>query len=92
MIETVDEGEVLLIENVAIDPRRQGQGLGSRLMAHAEALARHSGKARVRLYTNARFAENIRLYRRLGYAVDGKTEIAPGTVRVDMSKALTKTP
>lgn len=44
---------------------------------------------RLRLYTNKLFAENIVLYLRLGYAVDGEEELAPGTIRVDMSKRLT---
>jgi GNAT superfamily N-acetyltransferase len=88
LIETVDEGDTLLIENVAVAPARQGHGIGSQLMAHAEAIARALGLGRLRLYTNQRFAENVRLYLRLGYRVDGETDLGGGTIRIDMSKGL----
>lgn len=87
LIETVDEDGQLLIENVAVAPAFQGRGLGRRLMGHAEAVARALGRDRIRLYTNQRFEENVRLYLRLGYRVD-REEAIPGGVRVDMSKAL----
>src|ERR1700759_2328098 len=64
LIETVAEAGPLLIENVAVAPAFQGRGLGRRLMAHAEALAATAGLREMRLYTNKRFAENIRLYER----------------------------
>jgi GNAT superfamily N-acetyltransferase len=88
LIETVDEGERLLIENVAVLPAFQGQGLGSKLMTHAEALARSLGRARTRLYTNKRMVENVQLYLRLGYRVDGEEDLGPGMLRVHMSKTL----
>jgi GNAT superfamily N-acetyltransferase len=87
LIETVEEPDQLLIENVAVAPNFQGRGLGKLLMAKAEAVAREAGYARVRLYTNLRFAENIALYLKLGYGIDGETPITGG-VRVDMSKDL----
>src|SRR5215472_10340002 len=43
LIETIPKTDHLLIENVAVSPSLQGRGLGRRLMAHAEALASHSG-------------------------------------------------
>jgi GNAT superfamily N-acetyltransferase len=88
LIETVDEGDTLLVENVAVAPTRQGHGLGTRLLALADEIARSEGKRRVRLYTNRLWAENIRLYRKLGYGVDREEQVAPGLVRVHMSKAL----
>lgn len=57
-----------------------------RLMAHAEEIARARG--RVRLYINQRFAENVRLYLRQGYVLEGKEDLGARTVRVAMSKAL----
>jgi GNAT superfamily N-acetyltransferase len=88
LIETVDEEGVLLIENVAVAPALQGQGIGTKLMAHAEAVARAQGYTRICLYTNKRFTENIKLYLRLGYTLDGEEQIDEHTARVDMSKAL----
>jgi GNAT superfamily N-acetyltransferase len=88
LIETVDEGDQLLVENVAVSTEFQGRGLGSRLMAHAEDIARQLGHRRIRLYTNQRFTENIRLYSRLGYVIDSEQDFGGGTIRVNMSKRL----
>lgn len=88
LIETVDEGDVLLVENVAVAPGRQGLGLGTRMLALSAELAGSQGKKRVRLYTNQLWAENIRLYLKLGYVIDREEDVRPGLVRVHMSKAL----
>lgn len=88
LIETVDEGDQLLIENVAVDPDHQGLGHGRRLLALAEEVARELGRPRVRLYTNERFEVNIELYRRLGYVIDEEEELPGGSVAVHMSKAI----
>jgi len=88
LIEMVDEGDTLLVENVAIAPALQRRGFGSKLMAHAEDIACAIGLYRIRLYTNKQFAGNIRLYWRLGYQVDGETDLGGGVIRVDMSKTL----
>jgi ribosomal protein S18 acetylase RimI-like enzyme len=87
LIETIDWPDHLLVENVAVAPAFQGRGLGRRLMAHAEDLARHGGHPEIRLYTNARFEQNIALYRRLGYRTDREDKSALG-VSVHMSKRL----
>jgi GNAT superfamily N-acetyltransferase len=87
LIETVDEADQLLIENVAVAPSYQGRGLGRRLLAHAEELAASLGYGRIRLYTNKRFAENVRLYGRIGYRVDREEAVGEATV-VHMSKEL----
>jgi ribosomal protein S18 acetylase RimI-like enzyme len=87
LIETTPQGEWLLVENVAVLPEFQGRGLGVRLLTLAEALAAGSGLVGVRLYTNKLFAENLRLYARLGYRVD-REERLNGGIAVHMSKAL----
>ena len=56
-------------------------------MAHAEVLARELGFGTIRLYTNQRFAENVALYRKLGYQVD-REEVLPVGVVTHMSKML----
>ena len=85
LIETIREADHLLVENVAVSPSFQGRGLGRRLMAHAEVLARELGFGEIRLYTNQRFAENIALYRKLGYQVD-REEVLPVGIVIHMSK------
>lgn len=87
LIETIAEPDHLLVENVAVAPAFQGRGLGRHLMAHAEQLAAAHGYRAICLYTNQRFAENVRLYRAIGYRIDREEESALG-ITVYMSKAL----
>src|SRR6185369_12956128 len=62
VLEIIPGDDHLLIENVAVAPTAQGRGIGQRLMAHAETLARARPVDELRLYTNERFEANIRLY------------------------------
>ncbi len=87
LIETIMETDHLLIENVAVSPRFQRRGFERRLMDYAEQVAASVGYREVRLYTNKLFAENVRLYGRLGYRVD-REETFTGGIVVHMSKAL----
>jgi ribosomal protein S18 acetylase RimI-like enzyme len=89
LIETTPDGDQLLIVNVAVRPAFQGRGLGLRLLKHAEALAADAGLEGTRLYTNILFEANVALYQSLGYRLDGEDHVAPGVVRVNMSKRLT---
>jgi ribosomal protein S18 acetylase RimI-like enzyme len=86
LIETIDQGDTVLIENVAVSPDFQRRGLGSRLMHHAEEIARSLGRERISLYTNRRFKGNVELYTRLGYEVDSEEPIDAGMMRTNMSK------
>lgn len=77
----------VLIENVAVDPPRQGRGLGRELLAFAEMTALAAGMRELRLYTNAAMHENLALYAGLGYReVDRRTD--RGFERVFFSKRL----
>jgi ribosomal protein S18 acetylase RimI-like enzyme len=87
LIETIPQPDHLLIENVAVAPAFQGRGHGGRLMAHAEHLAASLGLRQMKLYTNVLFAENVRLYRKLGYQVE-REETFRGGVVVHMRKAV----
>jgi GNAT superfamily N-acetyltransferase len=91
LIETIDGGDHLLIENIAVAPACQGRGLGTRLLAHAERLARSRGHAMVRLYTNKLFVENVQLYLRRGYQID-REEAFTGGIVVHMSKQIVEPP
>ena len=85
LIELSPESDHLMIENVAVLPAYQGRGLGHSLMAHAEQVAASMGHAMITLYTNKLFAENVELYRKLGYRID-REESWTGGVAVHMSK------
>ena len=87
VLELIPEEDHLLIENIAVDPARQGGGLGRRLMAFAEAEARRQGFGELRLYTNEKFVENIAFYEWLGYAVTGREPFKESAV-VFMRKAV----
>jgi ribosomal protein S18 acetylase RimI-like enzyme len=79
----------LLIENVAVEPARQGQGIGRALLAFAEERARELGLRELRLYTHVKMTENQALYARLGYREDERRS-EQGLARVFMSKRLGK--
>jgi GNAT superfamily N-acetyltransferase len=77
----------MLLDNIAVRRGRQGQGLGRRLIAFAEAEARRLGFREVRLYTHLMMTENVALYTRLGFIETGRGRDA-GYDRVFMTKVL----
>jgi GNAT superfamily N-acetyltransferase len=77
----------LLLDNIAVSPRRQGTGLGRRLLAFAEAEAQRRGCPEIRLYTHEMMVENRRLYASIGYIETGHG-IEAGYDRVFMRKQL----
>jgi ribosomal protein S18 acetylase RimI-like enzyme len=77
----------LLVENVAVAPDRQGEGLGRRLMAFAEEQAARRGLREVRLYTNEKMSENVSFYTDLGYEETGRG-LDGGYRRVFMRKRI----
>lgn len=82
------EGDHLFLENVAVHPDDQGQGIGRRLLAFADERARALELGAVELYTNEAMTENLAFYPRLGFAeYDRRTE--DGYRRVYMRKRLT---
>ncbi len=87
VLELISHADHVLIENVAVAPTLQGQGLGKRLMAFAERVARDLNLLEVRLYTNARFASNIALYEQIGYTETHREPLGSSSV-VFMHKIL----
>jgi ribosomal protein S18 acetylase RimI-like enzyme len=57
--------EGFLLDNLAVEPARQGQGVGRALLL--EAAARRAGYDAVYLFTHKTMTENIALYERIGY-------------------------
>lgn len=80
LIEMVPRTDDILIENVCVDPDRQGRGLGRTLVARAEETARRCGHKTVRLYTNKLFAANLRFYGDLGYEIEREEGFRGGTI------------
>jgi len=74
-----------LIENVAVDPRCQGRGVGRALLAFAEERTAQLGLSELRLYTHVKMTANQAIYARLGYREDER-RAEQGFARVFMSK------
>ena len=79
--------EYIHLENVAVDPRFQGLGLGRQLIDYVEQQARRGGFGSIELYTNAKMTENLELYPRLGYEQFDR-RVEDGFDRVYFSKTL----
>ncbi len=81
------ESEAFFIDNIAVDPACQGQGLGRRLMDHAAHTARRHGLRAIRLYTNAAMTENLAMYAHMGFVTTHRA-IESGFDRVFMRREL----
>ena len=69
------EGTRLWINNLAVRPERQGEGLGRALVAFAEAEA--VARSATRLYTNEVMTENLAFYVALGFLEIGRQVDGP---------------
>ncbi|AWB19932.1 GNAT family N-acetyltransferase [Methylobacterium currus] len=87
LVETIPRADHLWIENLAVSPACHGQGLGRRMLRHAEDMARALGHMTVRLGTNQAFAGNVDFYRRAGFVVE-REEPFRGGVGIYLSKTL----
>jgi GNAT superfamily N-acetyltransferase len=76
------QGERAHLGLVSVDPARQGAGLGSQLMAGAEAHCRTAGYREMELRFINHRTELLRFYRKLGFAETGVTEQMPDTSRI----------
>ncbi len=85
VLEVTDEG--FLIDNVAVDPGRQGSGVGRALLEEAEVAARRAGFNSIYLYTHEKMTENLTLYARIGY-VEYDRRVDEGHTRVFLRKDL----
>jgi ribosomal protein S18 acetylase RimI-like enzyme len=61
------EDDHLLVWNVAVDPDRQGRGIGAALLEFAEVRGREAGFEQIRLFTHELMSENIAIYSGLGW-------------------------
>ncbi len=87
LIVLLGEDDHLLLDNIAVDPARQGQGIGRALMQFADAEARRRGYRELRLYTHETMVENIALYSRSGWVQTGRG-VQNGFARVFFRKLL----
>ena len=80
----------LLVYSIAVKPNAQRKGYGTALLNFADQRAIGLGLREVRLYTNERMEQNLRLYRRHGFVEVAKRAhpSRPGQVLVDMVRRL----
>jgi ribosomal protein S18 acetylase RimI-like enzyme len=84
------EDDAYFIENIGVDPKYQGHGLGRRLIEHAVAEARRHGRAALSLYTNEAMTENLAMYVHFGF-VETRRVTEEGFRRVYMRWTLPRT-
>jgi galactokinase len=87
VLRTVDHH--LLVDNLAVAPERQGEGLGRALLEFAGLEAARRRLPELRLYTNVKMTENIALYGRLGWQELERTLDGPYS-RVYFGKPVTE--
>ena len=75
------------INRLVVAPDRQGDGLGSGLLAHVEGQL-GDDVTTIELFTGERSAANLRLYRRFGYGETHRTSVGSYAL-VHMAKART---
>ena len=80
-------GGVWEIDTISVAPEAQRLGVGRRLMADSEALAREAGCRSISLYTNIAMEGPLHWYPRLGYRVAGR-RIVDGFDRIYFERAL----
>ncbi len=85
VLSTGEEG--FRVENVAVHPSRQGEGIGQALLRFAEREARRAGHDSLYLYTHEKMTENQALYARIGY-IEYKRQQEDGFSRVFIRKQL----
>ena len=61
------------VGKLAVDPQRQGQGIGARLMQAVERLARAGGKDTIELQTRIELTANHAAFARLGFRETERT-------------------
>ena len=83
--------EGFAVENVAVHPGHQRQGLGGRLLEQAESEALARGFDSIHLYTHRLMSENRALYSRRGY-VEYEPRARRHEALVYMRKSLRKGP
>lgn len=87
IIVLIKAGNGILLDNIAVDPTFQGQGIGGKLLAFAEDRARQQGYQKLELYTHELMVENIEAYLKLGY-VEVERRQVKGYARIYMQKTL----
>lgn len=85
LVVLVDHDDHVLVENLAVAPESQSEGVGGRLLALAEERAQRRGTPELRLYTHELMTENLAYYARRGF-VETHRRAEQGFHRVFLSR------
>ncbi len=88
MVLVPQDGETMLLDNIAVRPQCQKSGYGRALMSWAEHIAGDAGKKWIILYTIEAMRENLAWYPRLGLCEDFEHRTENGYRRAYFRKAL----
>ena len=77
----------ILLDNIAVDPKQRGCGLGRRLLSQAERIAGVMGHESIQLYKHELMYENLDYYRKHGYEISHRV-CEKGYQRIYMIKHL----
>ena len=83
------EVDAYFIDNIGVDPSRQGAGLGRRLFEYAVAETARLSLPALRLYTNVAMVENLSMYAHLGFIETHRVR-EKGFHRVYLRRSLAK--
>lgn len=67
LVSTAEGGMVALIEDMVVDSRFRGRGIGRMLMAHIEAWSREHGASRLQLLADRTNFQALDFYDRIGW-------------------------
>jgi ribosomal protein S18 acetylase RimI-like enzyme len=81
------EADAYFIDNIAVHPGRQGEGLGGHMIEHAAMEAISLNLGALRLYTNVQMTENLSMYAHLGF-VETDRQVEQGFYRVYFRRTL----
>lgn len=77
-------GEICAVGRLMVEPRLQGQGIGSALLHAVEACFPAAGT--FELFTGSRSLDNLRLYQRHGYVESRREKVSPRLTLVFLRK------
>lgn len=87
-VRCVIDDDTARIGRLVVAPDMQGLGLGTALLAAAEATGQASGASSAALFTGHRSAANLRLYKRHGYVEERREKLRPGLTLIHLRKPL----
>lgn len=82
------DGDLLLVGRLVIAPDRQGEGIGSMLLAAVERAGADAGATTAELFTGSLSEANLRLYEREGYTESERVTGDDGVEQVFLRKPL----